>query len=103
MASGVRRQVRGSFTGTGSQLDIKTLQFRPAHVKLLNVTGNCQAEWSESMADASMQKIVDSGSAATDVSFVTSNGITPLADGFRLGADGDLNVASEVVHYIATE
>lgn len=103
MASGVQYTRRGSFTGTGAQLDVKGLGFRPKSVKLYNVTGNCSAVWTESMADASMQKLVDSGSGTTDYSFPTTNGITPLSDGFRLGADTDLNVASEIVHWEASE
>jgi molecular chaperone DnaK (HSP70) len=52
------------------------------------------------MADASMQKTVDSGSGTTDISLVASaNGITPLSNGFSLGADTDLNVATEIVYY----
>lgn len=99
MASGARRILTGSFKGTGAQLDIKVIGFRPTMVKLYNVTGNCDAVWLSGMADASMRKTVDSGSGTTDLSFATSAGITPLADGFRLGADADLNVSGEVVHY----
>lgn len=95
--------IRGSFVGTGSAKDIQTIGFRPRSVRIYNVTGNCQATWLDSMADASCQKVVDSGAGTTDVSFITSNGITPLADGFRLGADSDLNVASEIVHFEAME
>lgn len=103
MGSGVQT-VRGSFVGTGSQLDIRTVGFRPRSVRLYNVTGNCQAVWLEGMADAAMQKTVDSGSGTTDVAFVSAtNGITPLSDGFRLGADTDLNVAAETVHYECME
>lgn len=103
MASGGNRVVVGAFPGTGAQLDIKKVGFRPKKVELHNVTGNCSAVWTESMADASMQKTVDSGSGTTDMSFPTTLGVTPLADGFRLGADTDLNVAAEIVHFVATE
>lgn len=103
MSSGVARTARGSLTGTGANIDVKNLGFRPKYVKLLNVSGACQAEWSSSMADASMAKIVDSGVNTTDLSFVTSLGVTPLADGFRLGADTDLNVSGETVHWVAFE
>lgn len=103
MASGVQKIVRGSFVGTGAAKDITWIGFRPGSVKLFNVSGNCQAVWLDSMADASMQKTVDSGTNLTDLSFVTSNGVTPLAGGFRLGADTDLNVAGEIVHFEAAE
>lgn len=103
MGSGVRLSARGSFVGTGAQLDVLTPGFRPKRVRLLNVTGVCIGEWQDSMADAAMFKTVDSGSGTTDISFATTNGITPLANGFRLGADADLNVAAEVVHWEAEE
>lgn len=95
--------IRGSFVGTGSDKEIRTVGFRPRSVRVYNVTGNCQAVWLDTMADDSMQKTVDSGAGTSDVSFVTANGITPLADGFALGADSDLNVASEIVHFEAME
>jgi len=101
MASGAHRSFRGSVSGTGSNLDVLIVGFRPHTVKLYNVTGNCSAVWLDSMADASMQKIVDSGSGTSDTSFVSSGGVTPLANGFRLGTDTDLNVSAEVVHYEA--
>lgn len=103
MASGGGRIVCGSFPGTGAQLDVKKVGFRPKKVELYNVSGNCQAVWTESMPDAAMQKTVDSGTQQSDVAYVTSNGITPLAEGFRLGADSDLNVAAEIVHFVAHE
>lgn len=99
MASGVQI-LSGSFIGTGSAKEVRTVGFRPRSVKLWNVSGNCQAVWFEGMADASMQKTVDSGSGTTDISLVASaNGITPLSNGFSLGADTDLNVATEIVYY----
>lgn len=99
MGSGVSRAETGSFKGTGSQLDITKVGFRPSAVVLLNQTGLAKAEWTDSMADGEMMKHVTAGT----ISFVTTNGITPLAGGFRLGADADMNVADEVVHYIAFE
>ena len=103
MASGIRLVARGSFIGTGAQLDVTSVGFRPRRVRLLNVTGICTGEWQDSMADAAMFKVVDSGTNLTDLTFVTTNGITPLSTGFRLGADTDLNVAAEVVHWEAEE
>jgi hypothetical protein len=99
MSSGVQRTIRGSFSGTGAQLDIRTIGFRPKAVKLINQTGLATAEWHEGMPDASMSKRVTAGT----MTFPVANGITPLSDGFRLGADADMNVAAEVVHYEATE
>jgi len=99
MASGGARVVTGSFTGSGAEIEIKKVGFQPRVVQLLNISGQCKADWLEGMADAAMMKTVDSGAGATDVSHVTSGGVTPLADGFKLGTDADLNAAGEVVHY----
>lgn len=91
----------GAFKGTGGALAITgdRVGFRPSTVKLYNVTGNCQAVWTDSMPDDSMQKTVDSGAGTTDISQVTSAGITPDATGFTLGTDADLNVSGEEVHF----
>jgi len=99
MSSGVRRVYRGAFEGTGADLDVKTVGFRPKHVTLLNVTGLVRAEWNESMADDTAVKTVTDGT----ISVISSNGITPLANGFSVGADTDINVSAEVVHFEAEE
>ncbi len=99
MASGTSRVVRGSVVGTGAALNVRTVGFRPRTVRLLNLDGVAKATWQNTMPDAAMWKVVTAGTQ----SYVTSNGITPLADGFQLGADTDLNVAGEVVHWEATE
>lgn len=101
MGSGVNRMMTGSFTGTGSAINVKTVTFRPRKVEIFNVSGVCMAIWTNTMADASAFKKVDSGAGATDISFITSNGITPLSNGFTLGADTDLNVSGETVHWVA--
>lgn len=98
MSSGVRKSYRGSFIGTGAQLDVKVVGFRPKSVELINVTGNLTGKWTESMADASMVKQITDGTQ----SFITANGITPLADGFRVGTDS-INTAAQTVHFIAEE
>jgi hypothetical protein len=99
MASGGKRVQAGSFKGTGSSISIRTVGFRPTQVKLFNVSGLCTAEWSESMADASAVKTITAGT----ISFITSGGITPLSDGFSIGADTDINVSTEVVHWVCVE
>lgn len=101
MSSGARRVVSGSFIGDGSARSIKTVGFRPTVVRLYNVTGNAVAVWLKSMPDDAMQKTVDSGAGTTDLSYVTSGGVTPLSDGFTLGADADLNASAETVHWEA--
>lgn len=99
MSSGVMRKMTGSFTGTGAAVEVKTIGFRPRHVRLMNRQGLCQAEWTDSMPDASAFKQITDGTTT----FITSNGITPLSNGFSLGADADLNVSGEDVHWVAEE
>ncbi len=99
MGSGVSRVVTGSLIGSGSAIDVRTVGFRPRKVEVLNVTAPARGEWSDTMADAAALKQVTAGTA----SFITSDGITPLSDGFTLGADADLNTAAEVVHWVAYE
>lgn len=100
MSSGVMRTMRGGFYGTGAAQDMRSqVGFRPRAVKLINRDGLCKLDWSEGMADGSGMKQVTAGT----LSFITVNGITPLSDGFRLGADTDINVAGELIYYEATE
>lgn len=101
MGSGVNRMMTGSVVGTGSAINVRTVTFRPRKVEILNVGGVCSAVWTDTMADASALKTVDSGAGATDVSLITSNGITPLNNGFTIGADTDLNVSGETIHWVA--
>ena len=69
-------------TGTGAAINFN-FGFVPHAVTLNNTTGNCIGYWNDLMPDASMQKIVDSGAGATDISFVTAQGVTPYS-----GANG---------------
>ncbi len=74
---------------THADLDVKSnVGFRPRTVKLR--CNGSEAYWQEGMADASMYIREDDGTAE----LVTSNGITPLAHGFKIGANDDINPAS---------
>ena len=99
MGSGRSREVTGSFTGTGADLEIRKVGFRPNKVVLHNVSGLCILTWSKTMADDSALKQVTAGT----LSLVTANGITPLSDGFALGADTDANVDGESGFFVATD
>lgn len=99
MSSGVQRAAQGSVVGTGSAINVRTVGFRPSSVKLFNVTGLVIAEWKATMADASLVKQVTDGT----ISFPTTLGITPLSNGFTIGADTDVNVAAETIHWEARE
>jgi hypothetical protein len=95
MASGAKRCFRGSRIGTGSAMDILDVGFKPTVVKIVNQTGLVTGEWHDAMPEASVAKRVTAGT----MTMPTTNGITPLAGGFRLGADTDLNVAAETFYY----
>ena len=97
MSSGQDRSFYGSFEGTGGLLPVNIVGFRPSEVEVLNVDGLATMKWRESMPDASALKEVTAGTKT----FETVNGITPLAGGFSLGADADVNVSGEVVHFVA--
>lgn len=99
MSSGVQRMRVGAFTGSASAVNVRTVGFRPTRVELINITGLETATWQEGMADASMIRRITAG----DMSLVSSNGITPLSDGFSIGADGNLNAAGELVRWVAFE
>jgi hypothetical protein len=68
-------------------------------VKLWNISDLATGVWLEGMADDSVFKEVTAGTK----SLATTGGVTPLSDGFSLGADTDLNVDTELVRYEATE
>lgn len=99
MSSGVSRVMVGSFIGTGADLEVRTVGFRPKAVQLLNVGGLAKGDWVQGMADDSAVKQITAGT----ISLITSDGITPLSDGFAVGADTDLNVSGELVRWVAFE
>lgn len=101
MSSGARKKYRGSFIGTGAQIDITVIGFRPKEVYLENVGGGLScAHWHEAYPDGAMSKEITAGT----MSYVTGgNGITPLVNGFRLGADANLNIAGQQVYFTAEE
>lgn len=100
MSSGVNRVVVGSVYGTGADLEVRTVGFRPKYVKVINVSAdNAAGEWLDGMADDSAVLTITDGT----ISVITTNGITPLSNGFALGADTDLNVSGELVRWIAFE
>ena len=90
----------GEVVGTGSAFNV-ICGFKPKHIRIMNRTDNSHSEWNDAMPDASAQLTIDSGAGSTDVSFITSNGITPLYNGFTIGTNAALNTASDVVYWTA--
>lgn len=89
----------GSVTGTGSALDVTKLGFRPRVVKLINKDQPATLYWNKEMPNASGLKEVAAGTKT----FPTTNGITPLANGFRIGALANINVADQVIYFEASD
>lgn len=100
MAKYAKDMSSDTVTGTGSAISI-FCGFRPVRVTIYNRTKNAQGFWTEAMPVASAQLIIDSGAGTTDVSFVTSAGITPVFNGFTIGTNASLNSASDVIYWIA--
>ncbi len=99
MSSGVQLSKNGSVNGTGALINVTTVGFRPRRVRLVNITGLVTAEWNDAMADDSVVKRVTSGTMTAP----TSNGIIPLANGFSIGTDADVNASGELIHWEAHE
>lgn len=97
MASGGNRTRTGAVIGTGADIDVDLVGFRPQWVRVFNVGSDDMMEWVERMADASAMKTVAAGTRT----LITTLGITPRAAGFRIGADADVNVATEQMRWIA--
>lgn len=98
MASGGRRSIQGSFVSDGSARSVQTVDFRPTRVELAVDAGDT-AVWTSEMADDSMIKRVAAGTGSQ----VVSAGVTPLANGFTLGADADLNASGETIFWTCFE
>lgn len=104
----------GSVAGTGAAINV-SIGFKPRYVKVYNPNDAGAlyptVEWWEGMAAGhglKLLKVVDSGATGNaSQNKITANGISQYAgaataaDGFTIGADADLNVNGETVHYIA--
>lgn len=99
MSSGVQLSKNGGVVGTGADIDVTVVGFRPRRVDLTNTGGLATSYWLDSLPDASAVKRVTDGT----MTFPLTLGITPLSNGFRIGADTDMNVAGEQIFYTAHE
>lgn len=100
MGSGVSRVICGAVSGTGSLQEVRVVGFRPRRVEVFNAhaSGLTSGTWQETMADGYMRKMVPAGTTT-----YAADGITPLSDGFSIGADADLNADGETIHWTAFE
>lgn len=94
----------GTVEGTGSAINV-SLGWKPDYVKVFNQdnTNVATLEYSSTMPDAAGFKYVNAG----DMTLITSDGISPYDGddttpaGFTIGADTDVNVSSETLHWVA--
>lgn len=100
---GVLQIKTGTVTGTGAALNVEC-GFVPKAVFIYNETDPGVFLWLDTMADAEMVKLTD----AVALTFPTSNGVSTYtgsiganSKGFTIGADSDMNAASDVIHYLA--
>ena len=96
--AGVVHRALGRYidTGTVAAFDLTT-GFKPRYVRVINTTSRDMMEWFEGMADDSAIKTVAAGTRT----IITSNGITPLGNGFTVGLDTDVVVTSEQLSWLA--
>jgi hypothetical protein len=100
MSSGTQLIKNGAVNGTGQAIDVTSVGYRPRRVQLFNEGGLVVATWTDTMTEGRGFKQVTAGT----VSIMTAGqGITPLATGFRIGVDADVNVAGEKIHWTAQE
>lgn len=93
----------GTVEGTGAAINVQ-LGFKPAKVALYNEDGLCELHWFNTMTAGHGLKRITAGT----LSKITSDGITVYdgtaagdAAGFTIGADADVNVSAETLHYEA--
>ena len=97
----------GTQDGTNADIDLN-IGFVPRAVTVWNVEGESAVlEWTSDMGAGYGFKAVDSGTGTTDLSVITSLGITASVigtdtfTGFTIGADTDINVSGEKLCYKA--
>lgn len=96
--------VTGSVAGTGAAINV-SLGFVPQYVRAINAgAGLAEYEWFNGMTNGHALKRVTAGT----LSAITSNGITPYdgtaggdSAGFTIGADANVNISGQTIHYIA--
>lgn len=104
------RFLSGKVTGTGADLHVPLQDFTPRKVVLRNVAAGDELTWTDSMVVGGGFKRLTAGTG----SYITSLGVTPVDEyqldsgqtpprGFTIGADTDINVSAEVIHWEAWE
>lgn len=92
----------GSYTGDGSNGVTVSLGFKPQYVKVFNYTdGDVVATHIAGMPDASAFLTIDSGAGTTDLSKITTAGITLTSSGFTIGTNANLIENAKVFYWVA--
>lgn len=91
----------GTVEGTGSAITI-SCGGRPTFVELYNIDGDAKLTWEKNMGDGKGQKMVDSGTGATDISTISTGGVTPAEKSFSIGTDSDINASGETIIWRAS-
>lgn len=88
--------ITGVVIGTGALLEVKgdKCGFKPSSVRIVNVTDGSVHVWQDTMPDGYVWE--DKGGTQN---YRTSGGIIPLADGFSIGTQANLNTALDVLHF----
>lgn len=98
----MRGRMPKSFTYTGDGSNAVTLDvgFQAKKVEILNYTdADVEAYWMEGMPDASAVLRIDSGSGTTDLSKVTTAGITVGPKTVTIGTNASL-IENAKVYYV---
>lgn len=94
----------GTVEGTTGVAISITVGFKPDAVLLMNVDdahGGTDLWWTTNMGAGYGRKIVTSTTNTTDLSLISSNGVTATDNGFTIGTDGQVNIDSETIFWIA--
>lgn len=99
MSSPSRQVYRGSVKGTGSAINVDVVGFKPGKVTCHNTDGD-EMHWQDTLPDAYGWLRIDSSGVG---SLEVTNGITPRAGGFTIGANANINQSGKYIHYEAME
>lgn len=94
--------VTGSVVGTGATINVE-IGFKPRKVVLFQEDTPAKIEWTDDMGAGHGMKTVGTPafSALTTLGISHLSGTTTTKDGFKIGADTDVNIATETIFYVA--
>lgn len=91
-----------TYTGDGSTANTFKIGFKARYVKVVNYTdADVTAEYFAGMPDASAILTIDSGSGTTDMSKITTAGITVGETSITIGTNANLVENAKVFYVVA--